>query len=198
MDWTIINEITHHPAFLAVVSILSILGSALAIISKTSFGKKAIRKLTDLVNKGDERISQFKETIDDVSDTVQSAKQEIVDFKEEVKQEVKTYFNQLEFFEESIYSIIEQIPNEKVKAQLKTFKEKWKEKKKEIQDFVGGSYLELDNQLKQLEEKKNDEIASLRSEIEELKQLVVQAVKTAETTENGERKETINEETNEE
>ncbi len=198
MDWSIIEKITNHPVFVTVMGVAAFLGSALLFLSKTSFGKKAIAKLTELTNGVSRDVASVKGDVKNALDTVQTMKNEIVEFKKEVVSDVKVYFNQLEFFEQGMYKIVSQIPNAKVQEQLKVFYSEWNEKKKAIQEFVGGSFNQLDEQLKELEEKKNSEIANLRSEIDKLKDLVELSLKVKETTENGERKETINEETDKE
>lgn len=198
MDWTIIEKITNHPAFLAVLSILSFIGGIIAIISKTSWGKKAIAKLTDLADVTKRKVDATRDLVNTQIENINQIKEDVVSFKEDVVNEIKSYFSQLEFFEKSVYNILSQIPNAKVQEQLKVFYSQWQEKKREIQEFVGSSYTEVDSKIKELNDEKDRQISALKNEIEELKDLVNKTINVKESGENEQRKETINAQTKEE
>lgn len=192
MDWTLIDKITTHPAFIAIVTVGSILGSALLILSKTSFGKKAIAKIVETVSGLKSKIDETHKIVDDTLDKVEEAKKEITNFKEEITKDVKTYFAQLSYFEEGIFNVLTTIPNAKVQEQLEQFYAKWQDKKKEIEEFVGGSFVAFDDKLKELEKQKDNEIANLSNEINELKELINKTLNSLENGENEQRNEGIN------
>lgn len=191
MDWTIIERITEHPVFISIVSIFSIGGFALIVLNKTSFGKKAIDGLTKLVDNGAQRITGIKKIADETLDKVNEVKETALKTKEEVEIRFKSYFSQLEFFESAVFNILKEIPNAKVQAQVTAFEKQWVSKKKEIIDYVGSSYSELNEDLKELKDEKEREIATLKGEIEELKDLFNKTLKVAEVGENEQREEGI-------
>lgn len=191
MDWTIIERITNHPVFVSIISIVSLGGIVLVALNKTSFGKKAIEKLTKLVDNGAERITGIKKVVDETLDKVNEVKETALKTKEEVEIRFKSYFSQLEFFESAVFNILKEIPNAKVQAELTAFEKQWVSKKKEIIDYVGSSYSELNEDLKELKDEKEREIATLKGEIEQLKELFNKTLKVAEVGENEQRKEGI-------
>ena len=198
MDWTIIDKITTHPAFISVVTVLTLLGSALLVLSQTSIGKKALGKLTELISGIKTKVDNTKKLVDESLDKVSEVKEEIVNFKNEIQNEVKTYFAQFEYFESSIFGVLSEIPNARVQDKVKEIYSKWQSKKKEIEDFIGGSFIEFDTKLKILEEQKDTQIANLNNEIENIKELLKNSLKQVENGENEERKDTSNEETTKE
>lgn len=198
MDWTIIEKITNHPVFISLVSIAALIGLGIIILSKSGLGKKAISKLTDLVSATNQRAKETKELVAEQTKVIGNIGTEVKEFKGEVVSQVKVALSQFEFFENSMYSILSQIPNAKVQEQLNAFKSQWIEKKKEIIAYVGGSFSELDDKVKEIETKKDAQIDALSSKIASLEKMVETLAKTTEKVENGERKETINEEGTEE
>lgn len=186
MDWSIIEKITNHPVFIALAVIVPLLAGAATIFKQSSLGKKAIESLTNLVDKNACRVIDIKKDVENVREDFNYVKESVLNFQSQIATEVKTYFSQLEFFETGIYNILSQIPNAKVQAELKVFYSQWQDKKKQIQEYVGGSFVELDEKIKEIDESKNHEIDTLRNEIESLKELVT---KLSNSLENGENEE---------
>ena len=171
-----VTNVTNNPAFIALMSVVSVLTSILVIINKTSFGKKAIKMLTDLSNGTRAQANLALEKVEE-------AKKQVEEFEENIKTEFETakselnsqfiaYFNQLEFFEGAVFEIFKAIPNAKVQEQLKAFMETWEAKKKEIQEITGQKYSEIEEQLN----KREEEIAQLKEQLNQVTNMVTEFI----------------------
>lgn len=190
----IFEKITNHPVFISIVSILTVAFSVLLIVSKTSWGKKAIAAINvvvDLIKKKAESAFEIaretQETVKEINDVV---KQE----KEELESKTKVLFLQFEYFETSMYKIIEQIPNAKVQDELLKFKGGWEIKKAELAQIAGLAYSEIESKNHAIElelEKKNAEVNDLQKQINEIKDQYKGLIAKVEGEEHG-REETIN------
>lgn len=173
-----------------IVSITYALAAILIIISKTSFGKKAIADLTALFNKG---VKIAKESNEKVIDVEKLAKEKIEALKADYEQKTTALVSIVNFYEESLFQIIEKIPNKKVQDELLVLKESYGEKKKEINQWVTLTYQdaqeEIQTLVKKVEEEKDIKIARLTGEIEELKELVNSFINSKEEGQNGEKTE---------
>ena len=198
MDWSIIEKVTNHPVFLALVSVGSIIAGILLIISKTSWGRKAIEKLTKLGERVENKVNENRKYISEKVEEINTVKQEIVDFKEEAKNDIKVYFAQLDFFEGKIFDLFNEFPNEKVKAKAKLFQDEWKAKKEEIKNYIGVSYSQVEEKIDTINAEKDHQIAILTSEMAKLKELIKNLQNSKESGENEQRETTTNEETREE
>lgn len=179
MNWEMFTEwltnVTNNPAFISIASVLSVLGSVLLVISKTSFGRKAIKQLSLISEASRAHISEvenrIKEKSEEIDAKIAEFNEDAVSFKEEMEERYKVFFNQFDFYETQIFEILELIPNEKVKAKLATMKEEWLKKKSEIQEFIGISYSEFESKMdelqKQIEELKDGREKRINNETEE-------------------------------
>ena len=187
VDW--LKGVTENPAFISIVSILCVGAFALIGLSKTSVGKAAITKITSLCSENTRRVEEYWNNTKNVYKKVEETKNQIEAFKSDCVDRIKVAFGQFEFFENSIYAIIEEIPNAKVQAKLVEFKNNWESKKREIEKTVGITYSGIENLIKETENKYVGEIADLRGELDELKEFIKANEKTKENVENGERNE---------
>ena len=155
------NGLTNNPIFISMTSILSVLGSVLVILSKTSLGKKAIRKLTEMSNKTKDEVETVKISVDNAKKELDAKALEIEElnetFQNKLQVEMKTFYSQFDFYETQMYEILKLIPNAKVQEQLNKFYGEWQEKKVEIQEFIG-----MGN------EKFNEELSEKMKEVEQL------------------------------
>lgn len=183
-----LTNITNNPTFITIASILSSVSGILLIISRTSFGKRAIKKLTELARKTEESFNTHKEIvaekITEIENKVIEAKSDLEDATKELDRRFRVYFNQFSFYEEQMFSILELIPNAKVQEKLKELKNEWQNKKKEIEEFLCISYEEFENKAKEFEEEKNKQIAELQRQLDEIKELVFGESKDEERIDN--------------
>lgn len=194
MDWTIIEKISHHPVFISVTSIVTLIAGFLAIVSRTSWGKKAINSIMAKFKNLEQKAEQAGSLVREQVKQIDQMKAEVDEFKGEIKNSISVYFDQLEFFEKSIFSILSQIPNAKVQEQLKLFYDEWKDKKKEIEKYVGTTFSEIESKINDINSEKERQIATLTNEFDKLKELVEKLQNSKESGENEEREKTTNEE----
>ena len=172
MEW--LTEFTNSPIFITLSSIFSVLGSILIIIGKTSFGKKAIAKLTDMTNqtKADvENIkAECKSSLDEVKTALNTLEAEKETYKKELDTQVRVYFNQFSFYETQMFDTLSQIPNAKVQEKLEILKANWESQKAEIEKVIGIG---------------QDEINAKMSELEEMKKQVQELLDKLEVQDNG-------------
>ena len=190
----IFEKITNHPVFVSVVSILTAAFGVLLIISKTSWGKKAIAAINVVVDIIKKKVEEALRIALDAQDQVIQINDTVKQAKEELEVKSKTLFLQLEYFENSIYKIIGEIPNAKVQEALKEFKGNWETKKAEIAEIAGVAYTEIENKNRAIQqelEKKNEEVIGLQKQIDELKNQIASIAAKPEGEEHG-REETIN------
>ena len=118
MEW--LTEFTNSPIFITLSSIFSVLGSILIIIGKTSFGKKAIAKLTDMTNQTKADVENIKveckSALDEVKTALNTLEAEKETYKKELDTQVRVYFNQFSFYETQMFDTLSQIPNAKVQS----------------------------------------------------------------------------------
>lgn len=155
MTWeqikTFIVKVSQHPLTITIVFVLCSFACALFIFSRTSIGKKAINKLTSLYYLGDQKA---KETLEKVKEVEILANEKIEGLKAEYEQKVAVLVSIVAFYEETVFLILEEIPNAKVQARLAQFKESYQEKKNEITSVIGEIYQDFNLAV----EKKENEI----------------------------------------
>lgn len=171
-----LTDISHNPVFISVVSILSGLFSVLVIIAKTSVGRKALNQLSALGRKTQDRVTEIDDKVSARLRTVDSRLQELKDEKDkffkEAEDKFRVFYNQFNFYETEIIETLKLIPNKKVQERVELIESGWKDKKKEIEDFVGISYSEMTNKIsdleKQIEELKDGRIINNSTESKEI------------------------------
>ena len=206
---TWLTNFTNNPTVISVVSVLSIIGGVLVVLSRTSIGKKALKFLTKKVDEGNLKIEVIKETVKESKKEYEQFKKESTEsyneFKSETSNKVVAIQSQFELFESDLCKILELIPNAKVQEQLKIWESTYSDKKEEIEKLIGDSYSAVQEKIneevtKRTEESKQ-EIANLKSEIAILKELVEKTINapqtgdltpTTEDVDNGQTEETVN------
>lgn len=202
MNWdsikAFIDSITNNPTFITLVGILTASIPLLTIFKNSSYGKKAIRKLTNLYNLG---VSRANETLKKVEDVEKLAKEKIEALKgyyEEKAEELKNQCEQkvacaisfVNYYEDGVFAILEKIPNAKVQNEVKAFKEQYKEKKKEISETIGDIYEDYQLALKEKEDEirkdYDSKVAYLENQINETKLFIAEL---KEAKEDGKREE---------
>ena len=172
MEW--LTEFTNSPIFITLSSIFSVLGSILIIIGKTSFGKKAIAKLTDMTNQTKADVENIKveckSALDEVKTALNTLEAEKETYKKELDTQVRVYFNQFSFYETQMFDTLSQIPNAKVQEKLEILKANWESQKAEIEKVIGIG---------------QDEINAKMSELEEMKKQVQELLDKLEVQDNG-------------
>ena len=172
MEW--LTEFTNSPIFITLSSIFSVLGSILIIIGKTSWGKKAIAKLTDMANKTKADVENIKveckSALDEVKTALNTLETEKETYKKELDTQVRVYFNQFSFYETQMFDTLSQIPNAKVQEKLEILKANWESQKAEIEKVIGIG---------------QDEINAKMSELEEMKKQVQELLDKLEVQDNG-------------
>ena len=163
-----LTNVTNNPTFIALMSILTTVGSILVIISKTSFGKKAILKLTQLAEVSRTEITKIQETVNEEKEKLEKRADELTEaysnFTAHLDTQFKVFFNQFDFYETQMYEILKLVPNAKVQEKLEEFYSGWQDKKKEIEEFIGLSYSQIEEKLSEKDEK----IAELENKMNDL------------------------------
>lgn len=136
-----INDFANKPIVVTITGVLTLLATILIALSRTSIGKKAIAKLTNLYNLG---IDIAHETNQKVKEVELLANQKIESLKAEYDQKTAILISFVNFYEESLFSLIELIPNAKVQNQLTTLKYNYIAKKEEIAEVVKLTYQDFE------------------------------------------------------
>lgn len=202
MSWeqvtNIISQFMDKPIVIALTGVLSGALVLFTLFAKSSFGKKAIIKLTSLYNLGQRTAN---ETLKKVQDVETLAKEKISALEAEYSQKADEIQRACEekvalalsfvvFYEESVLSVLDKLPNAKVKAALLEFKSKLDEKKKTMTATIGELYYDftkaVENKEKEIQEQYNEKILFLEDEIKKLT-LYIEEIKGEQN--NGEQRE---------
>lgn len=202
MSWeqvtNIISQFMDKPIVITITGVLSSALVLFTLFAKSSFGKKAIIKLTSLYNLGQRTTN---ETLKKVQDVETLAKEKISALEAEYSQKADEIQRACEekvalalsfvvFYEESVLSVLDKLPNAKVKAALLEFKSKLDEKKKTITATIGELYFDftkaVENKEKEIQEQYNEKILFLEDEIKKLT-LYIEEIKGEQN--NGEQRE---------
>ena len=205
MSWeqvtTWLDAFTNKPIVIAIVSILTAAAPLILIFKNTSFGKKAIASLTSLYRLGEEKANATLKKVEDVEKLAKEKidalereyTQKLEDFQNKCEQKVACAISIVNFYEESLFALIEQIPNKKVQTLLLDFKDKYQEKKWEISQIVDITYQDYNEHIDlvkhEVREEYNEKIEFLENQIAQLK-LYFDEVKGEPN--DGEREETTN------
>ena len=193
-----VSDFTSHPAVVSIITVLTALIPLFVLFSKTSFGRRAIDKLTSLYELGERKATETLEIVKKV-ETLANEKiaaleatysEKTEELKKEYECKIACALSIVNFYEESVFCILGQIPNAKVQSLLADFESKYEEKKWEITqvvDFTYQTYLEnLDLVKQEVRKEYDDKISFLEDEIKKL-ELYIKEIKGDES--NGEERE---------
>jgi len=196
-----LDAFSNKPIVIAIVSILTAFAPLFLIFKNTSFGKRAISKLTQLYNLGVERANDTLKKVEEV-ETLAKEKiealereytQKLEDFENKCEQKVACVVSYFDLYQNKVFDTLEKIPNAKVQACVKEFKANFEEKKKEISDTIGVVYedyeLAIQNVKEEVRAEYDDKIDYLENQIAQLK-LFLSEVKGEPN--DGEREEEVN------
>ena len=163
MGWdqftSLIGKLMDKPLTISLSLVFTIGSFALLILSKTSLGKKAIKKFVGLYNEGERLAKETLKIANDTNERVRNveilAKQKIDELKafyDRKEQELKEHYEQktaalvsiVNYYVESSFATLEKIPNAKVQEEVKALREGYEVKKEEITNVVGAIYQDYD------------------------------------------------------
>lgn len=160
-SWDWLNK----PLPVVCVSIVTIFIFIITILNRTSFGRRAIKRLTSLADRTSNKVNELQGNIIDYESKVD---EKVKDYELEMDKKVAIITAQFDFFETSIFSALSQIPNLKVRNDVAKFQEGYEAKKQEIAEIIGTNYKnvisEREEKIKMLE----DSIEKLSEQIKEL------------------------------
>ena len=205
MTWeqikTWLDQFTDKPIVYYTLCVVIGIIAAFVLFSKISVGRKALNELRGLFSRNEQTA---KDTLKKVQDVETLAKDEIAsqkafyeakaeDLKADYEAKLSGLVSVVNFYETSIFTILEDIPNAKVQAKLKAFKEDYESKKENILTLVSDLYLDFDSvleeQKKAIRNEYDEKIAYLENQIAQIN-LYFSEVK--EEGSNGEREEGTN------
>ena len=190
MNWEIlvanIKEFFNQPVIIIITSIVSTVVGVITVISKTSFGKKAIRQLTKTLNNVKDESDVVRETS---KLALELANKEINRLRDEYGSKLTEVYNQFDVLEKGIIEVLENIPNAKVKKALENFNATYQEKKKAITLFVQETYEEHKAVVEQVKNEYQAKLDDLRAEINEIREIIKPVENALEEVENGEENE---------
>ena len=163
ITWEWLNK----PLPVVCVSIVTVFIFVITIINRTSFGRRAIVKLTNLADSSSRKIDDIKVLTDEFT---AKTNDRVDNFVSDVNSKIAIMQGQLDYFETAIFDSLGQLPNVKVKKAIEDFKSQYDIKKQEIADIIGSNYA---NALSEREEKiklLEDRINELTDVVKELKQ----------------------------
>lgn len=184
MSWEqITNSISaffDKPIVITFAGVLSAALTVFTIFNKTSFGKKAINKLTALYDLGERKANEALEKVKKVEilanekiNALEAYYNEKVDEVEKNCQEkIAVALSFVAFYEQSVLSILDQLPNAKVQAALLEFKKTLDEKKKNITATIGEVYFDftaaVEHNREEVEQQYREKVEYLENEIKQL------------------------------
>lgn len=145
MSWeqitNFISAFFDKPIVITLSGVLTAALLAFVLFAKTSFGKKAILKLTSLYATGKERADK---TLKKVEDVEKLANERIEALKSEYEAKAAIYVSLFNFYIEVLFNSLSEIPNAKVQARVKKYKESYEEKKNQITQSIGLLYEDIE------------------------------------------------------
>lgn len=160
-----LTDISHNPVFISVVTVLSALASVLVVIAKTSVGRKALNELRRLGRDTGSQFIKVKKEVSDklaeIDEKIKIEQHELAEFKSDLEKKTTIVYNQMAFVEETMFELLELIPNIKVKAKIEKLKIEWQSQKDKIAEVMGVSYSEIESKMSELD-KRIAEIEALR------------------------------------
>lgn len=171
-----IKEFFNQPVVVIVTSIASTVVGAITIISKTSFGKRAIHSMK-------KRIAEILETVhssnEKINDVEKLARERIESLKAEYEIKTKVLASQFDFFLTSVFKIIELYPNVKIQNAILELKAEYENKKEEIEKVIGWAYEDVEKYIT----KKQSELESYIAQVRELTLTLENKIKEVDVSE---------------
>lgn len=207
------NRFFNHPAVITVIAFLCAAFLGLVVLSRTSFGQKLLKKLGEKVENALTIAQATKKVVEETKEEIKEAKDVLASECKactvELEEKVTAVYSRFELFQNDVFVILEQIPNAKVQDKIKELKKNALTKEKEIQDLLGGTYASIEKtindevvkRVETIKEQSANEIAALKNEIAELKEIFKISANVPETgdltpkkgnDDDGEREETTN------
>lgn len=153
-----------------VVTILSLLYAAAVLLSKTSWGKKAIRQLTELGQRTAQTADNALKTVEDYK---KHAEDEFIAYKAECDRKVAVAISCFSYFESSLLDAVKQIPNKKVQDRVAVIEQEYLEKKQILSEEFGAIYddfeIAVQTRVDNIEEQYAKKYEELYAQIENLK-----------------------------
>ncbi len=118
-------------------TIFSFGGLVFSVFAKTSLGKKAIFKLTELANKTLEKANDTNEKVKKVE---LLANEKINALKGEYEKKALVIVSTFDVVVNGLFAALKEIPNVKVQNQIEIFEKKYADQKNEITKVVGKTY----------------------------------------------------------
>ena len=176
------TEFTNNPTVIAVATILTTIFGVFVIFSRTSIGKRVLKGLIAKFETLKEENAKFKKEVEKAKTEIEEEKQRLIKeislFEEDLTKKVTAIYSKYEIFESDLFAVLEEIPNAKVQAKLKELRESKDAKEEEIRLMLGDTYSYVQEKInngvlaktKELEEKSKNEIATLKGEVNKLKE----------------------------
>lgn len=174
MAWESFKEgfdyFSNSPLIITLVTVLSVVGCALLIFANSSLGKKALKELRKLFDKSEKEVKDYK---DKVEKLIVEKEEQLKLVKETYEKQYLALYSKYEELSNYLIEVVELIPNKQVKDKALEIKEKLGETKQElnakVEELVDKYELKVDN----FKELAQEEIISLKKQIEELKGYVI-------------------------
>lgn len=165
----IVNKILYSPVVATIVGVLASTLCILLLLSQTTIGKKALKtlksKFADTDNKVDAALEDIKTFKSDTDKCVE-------DFEEHIRmsdnfngEQFSSFYYSFQYFKDEVFSVLEQIPNAKVKNQIALIKDKTKQFEEEVNLLV-----EKDENMVAEHYKTVQEMELLKDKIKELEE----------------------------
>lgn len=154
----------NQPLPIVGISVLTICLVLLKIFSSTSFGKKVINEAKKEVADAKTEFEVKTQKILEVEKNLENKEQEM---KDEYQKKIETVYAQFDYFENSIFKSLKEIPNAKVQAELTKFEEGYKQKKEELGLIVGNGYTVIEDALEEMKKEMLKEVKGILNEEKE-------------------------------
>ena len=160
-----IKEFFNQPVVVIVTSIASTVVGAIAIISKTSFGKRAIRRMKEQIKEIREKVDLSHQTVEDVKEL---AYDKIDSLKAEYECKLKVLVSQYDFFVDGVFSVLELYPNIKIKEAVSKLRAEYEVRREEIKKVVGWAYNDVEEYINEKRSELDEYIVRAKALIDEL------------------------------
>lgn len=157
MDWSQIalwiDNLTNNPTFITITGVLTLTGAVFSFLKTTSVGKKALNSLTTLGRNTNQTATDAlvkvtaveKFANDKIAELEAVFNKEVQELTIKYETKVAALISIVNFYEESLFAIVDLIPNKKVQERLLNFKSIYQDKKNEITNIVGAIYQDFDS-----------------------------------------------------
>lgn len=157
MDWSQIalwiDNLTNNPTFITITGVLTLTGAVFSFLKTTSVGKKALNSLTTLGRNTNQiatdalvKVTAVEKFANDkIAELEAVFNKEVQELTIKYETKVAALISIVNFYEESLFAIVDLIPNKKVQERLLNFKSIYQDKKNEITNIVGVIYQDFDS-----------------------------------------------------